>query len=901
MLARVSQGSRGRSPSLVLLAFVLVLGLSVLNGQAAAWVTNSPMASGRQWHTATLLPSGKVLVAGGVTNYSAPFYLTTATAQLYDPASGKWTTTASMIRARALHTATLLPTGKVLVAGGYDFGSDTLLATAELYDPATGTWSATGSLTTGREEHRAVLLSNGQVLVVGGTGGTNFLCHAELYDPVTGEWTATGTPAVGRSAFTLMLLPGGRVLMAGGADSSGHALSDAETYSPDDGLWTSVHPLNVARLGHTASLLPNGKVLVAGGVGTNLTINSAELFDPAVGTWTLTNAMNSARDNHTASMLPNGRVLVAGGNAFGDAEVYDPASGSWTGTGALNTARYHCTATLLASGQVLAVGGVSTQGFLASTEVYDWPNSTWAATGPMLTRRGYHTATMLPAGRVLVAGGSVSSIVSNRVELYDPGTAGWTATGPLNVARRAHTATLLPSGRVLVAAGLYYNGTRDLSIASAEIFDPAAETWTMTGALTDARDSHTATLLPTGKVLVAGGYQYTALGSGYLASAEVFDPATRTWTSTSGLNIPRGEHTATLLGNGKVLAAGGYGTNGMTASAELFDPATRKWALTGALNTERYDHTATLLPNGKVLVAGGDGMGNSAELYDPITERWTATGDMKAARFAHTAMLLPNGKVLVSGGMSGSFQPLYGAELYDPARGTWTAISMMTSQRAYQTASLLPDGKVLVAGGNTSFGNAAELYDAGLGFSPAWRPQISAAAPPLGLGDSLIISGSGFRGLSGGSGGNLQDSATDYPLVQLRSLESGQSLFLLCTNWQTNSFTSAPVWGFPPGYALATVFVNGIPSTGSVLNVSVPVPTSVTIIDPKALTGGAFQFRFTNSVGALFGVLATTNPALPLSSWTALGSATEVAPGQFQFADQQAVGTPRRFYRVRSP
>jgi hypothetical protein len=137
--------------------------------------------------------------------------------------------------------------------------------------------------------------------------------------------------------------------------------------------------------------------------------------------------------------------------------------------------------------------------------------------------------------------------------------------------------------------------------------------------------------------------------------------------------------------------------------------------------------------------------------------------------------------------------------------------------------------------------------------------------------------------------------------VQLRSLEGGQTLFLLATDWQTYSFTSAPVWGFPPGYALATVFVNGIPSTGSVFNISVPVPTATALTGAKRLTNGAWQFCFTNCPGAVFGVLATTNPALPLSNWTALGGVTEVAPGQFQFTDPQAANTACRFYRLRAP
>ena len=146
-----------------------------------------------------------------------------------------------------------------------------------------------------------------------------------------------------------------------------------------------------------------------------------------------------------------------------------------------------------------------------------------------------------------------------------------------------------------------------------------------------------------------------------------------------------------------------------------------------------------------------------------------------------------------------------------------------------------------------------------------------------------------------------KDSPTDFPLLQLRSLESGQTTFLLPSNWTTNSFTSVPVWGFPPGYALATVFVNGISSTGAVINISVPVPTPTTLTGARTLTNGAFQFTFTNNVGALLGVLATTNPALPLSNWTALGGVAEVSPGQFQLTDPQSTTAACRFYRIRSP
>jgi hypothetical protein len=179
----------------------------------------------------------------------------------------------------------------------------------------------------------------------------------------------------------------------------------------------------------------------------------------------------------------------------------------------------------------------------------------------------------------------------------------WSFTGSLNTGRVDHTATLLPNGMVLVAAG--FTGMSTPS-ATAELYDPSSRTWTATGSLNTARFDHTTTLLPNGMVLVAGG------GFGSLASAELYDPASGTWTATGSLNIPRVSHTATSLPNGMVLVAGGYDNSNprrfiYLASAELYDPASGAWTATGSLNTARYAHTATLLLNGMVLVAGGSG------------------------------------------------------------------------------------------------------------------------------------------------------------------------------------------------------------------------------------------------------------------------------------------------------
>jgi hypothetical protein len=307
----------------------------------------------------------------------------------------------------------------------------------------------------------------------------------------------------------------------------------------------------------------------------------------------------------------------------------------------------------------------------------------WTSTGSLGTGRYVHTATLLPSGKVLVAGGD-SATTSGGVnpslasaELYDPATGTWTATGSLGTARGQYTATLLASGKVLAAGGrnTFTGGVPFNYFASSELYDPATGTWTATGSLGTARTTHTATLLPSGKVLVAGGFYsldggYSAI---YLTSAELYDPGTGTWTSTGSLGTARGSHTATLLSSGKVLVAGGAGNSGFLASAELYDPATGTWAAMGSLATTRYGHTATLLPSGKVLVAGGANGVALAELYDPGTGTWAATGSPMARQYV-VATLLPSGKVLVEGGGSNSGITA-SAELYTTCDSPTAAVS----------------------------------------------------------------------------------------------------------------------------------------------------------------------------------------------------------------------------------
>jgi hypothetical protein len=342
--------------------------------------------------------------------------------------------------------------------------------------------------------------------------------------------------------------------------------------------WIPTANMATDRALHTATMLPNGKVLVAGGNSPAPSpTGSAEIYDPVTATWTATGNMTVPRQSHVATLLPNGTVLVAGG------EGGVPPSG----------------------------GSAAPFSVQASAEIY--VNGGWIATGSMTRPRAFFTLTLLPNGKVLAAGGldGVDTANGTSAEIYDPATGQWTATGSMTTARNSHTATLLPNGTVLVSGGTWQVPPDGLS--SAEIYDPAAGTWTVTGNMTAARNRHTASLLPNGTVLVAGGYNQVGGTFTELASAEIYDPSAGTWTITGSMPTPCYAHTATALLNGTILAAGGCG-----ASAEIYDPVAATWAVTGSMTVQRASHAETLLPDGAVLVTGGNGgIGASAEIFSP--------------------------------------------------------------------------------------------------------------------------------------------------------------------------------------------------------------------------------------------------------------------------------------------
>ncbi|MBC7883350.1 MAG: hypothetical protein H7Y37_18825 [Anaerolineae bacterium] len=430
---------------------------------------------------------------------------------------------------------------------------------------------------------------------------------------------------------------------------------------------------------------------------------------------------------------------------------------------------------------------------------------TWSATGELGKGREFHTATLLPNGTVLVVGGQNSSSYQKSAEIYSPQTGTWTNTGSMSMVHE-HTATLLNNGKVLVVGG-FDNG-------SAELYDSSTGTWSVTGSMATPRWGHAASLLSNGKLLVTGGRRNTVFGSKEfiaggagsvdLDSSEIYNPQTGMWTATASMKTPRFRHTSTLLANGKVLIAGGQNNGGKIgtpvdlSSAELYDPATNMWNTTVSMNETRWGHTATLLGNGKVLIVGrynNSISSNGAEVYNLQTGTWSATSSMMTPRFGQVATLLTSGKVLVTGGgifnskSMGGVSYLSSAELYDPTTDAWTITASMSKNRARHTATLLKNGKVLVVGGNdiiafltgvTSF-SSAELYNPDITPDTSVTSNPNLAVPSRPTISSLAIVDAPFSQAVSISGNNLLGATS----VMIDGIAA--RLFFVNSNTQINA------------------------------------------------------------------------------------------------------------------
>jgi len=850
------------------------------HGNCAAVSPTCPasMTTSRYEPTATLLLDGRVLVAGGSGNSfgspdsALPGRVTSpdGLAEIYDPAKGTWSATGSMVVGRVNHTATRLAGGKVLVTGGtVDAPSrgSAPTASAEIYDPASGTWTATGSMAGARVEHTATLLPRGRVLVAGGRdANSSALGSAEVYDPDLGTWLATGPMAKARRGHTATALSDGdgRVLVAG--DSSDLA---TEIYDPaakgGAGAWTLTDSLTDQVYGAMATLLSDGNVLLVGtGNGPR-----AALFDVKTASWKPEAPPTSAHVEGTVTLLESGKLLAAGGAAGAgetSAELYEPMSPrlpivmkldppvaptsggrkiTITGEHLYPTASVHfgslelkpietssSSLTVLSPAAPESVVNVTVttrneEGTTIGTSPvtlatrFTYSAGSWAPTDSITTCRPassscsgryLHTATLLPGGKVLVAGGTIDYTTPIRpddadpmaalgsAELYDPASGAWTPTGSLAQGRWSHTATLLSGprcggqcGKVLVVGGQDYHG---VPLTSAQLYDPADGTWHDTASLHIGRISHTATLLADGRVLVTGGDAASSFQRGDgVGSAEIYDPATLSWSPAALMRTRRVHHTATLLPDGTVLVAGGFGggatpVRGGTptlASADVYDPASNSWRTTGRMAIARWSHTATLLSGaacarsvpttcGQVLVAGGSNgsyvSNSSAELYDPaavadmdgvkVKGAWRATGALREARGGHSATLLSDGTVLVSGAGNVFFDhdltagPFSSAEVYDPGRGDWRYTNFMAVPRGAHTTTLLNDGRVLAAGGYRAVNDsnwASDLGESSELYVPPPAAPLLPTCPQVTIGSGQIGYAPGYSlvGVPGGT------------------------------------------------------------------------------------------------------------------------------------------------------
>jgi WD40 repeat protein len=391
-----------------------------------------------------------------------------------------------------------------------------------------------------------------------------------------------------------------------GVQSSAYSQPAIPTLPPPDGR------LHDARFGATATRLQNGEVLIAGGVALDTTASAvAELYDPARGGFILTGSLLSGRAYHTATLLPDGKVLIAGGvggngRPVRASELYDPSTGAFVPTGNLIAPRFDHTATLLANGKVLITGGDVTTAVVTdiqSAELYDPPTGLFSPTGQvkryydpesnvfwkqgtMNAIRAKHTATLMRDGKVLIAGGGdASATAQNSAEIYDPATGKFTTIAPMNSPRKEQSAILLTNGDVLLIGGVDASGQ---VLASAELYDPSTSRFTLTTAafpgtganMSTGRYEDSATLLPDGRVLIAGGSDSRTI----LNTAELYEPTRGSFiciggpaTSSGGGCNPsmisaRNLASAAALANGEVLIAGGIGLNGILSAAELYNP-----------------------------------------------------------------------------------------------------------------------------------------------------------------------------------------------------------------------------------------------------------------------------------------------------------------------------------------
>lgn len=358
------------------------------------------------------------------------------------------------------------------------------------------------------------------------------------------------------------------------------------------------------------------------------------------------------------------------------------------------------------------------------------PSGVWIPTGSLTIGRHTHTATKLNDGSVIVVGGSAQGTFNGpgltSVERYYPSSNTWIVGPSLHQARQGHTATLLPIGQVLIAGG--QDGPTFL--ASMELYDPNTNSWSLTTPLNQARYNHATILLHDGRIVVIGGFN---ANEGTLAAVEVFNPADNSVAQMPPMNTPRNGHSAILLDDYRILVIGGFNqSQSWLASAEIYDPVSGTWSATSPLFAHGVAHSTTRLADGQILVVGGafgsgpPGISDKAEIFSPASGTWQAVASLSVTRHAHTASVLSDGRIMLAGGDDGGGQRHNSVEIFDPHSGSWSLTAAMIDARSSHSATVLDNNTILVAGGFSS--SATSLASAEL-FVQNDPPDCSVARP----------------------------------------------------------------------------------------------------------------------------------------------------------------------------
>jgi N-acetylneuraminic acid mutarotase len=777
----------------------------------AASAADSLAQNVRVHHSATLLPSGDILIAGG-RNTAGAFL---SSADLWFSTRGVWTprTAASMTIPRSSHTATLLPDGRVLVAGGLQAAGGPVQNSAEIYNPRTNAWSAAANnMTSARFGHTATLLPNGMVLLAGGQSGVGgtLTDTCDLFNPSDNKFYRTGDLALARTAHTATLLYNGKVFVAGGSLINGFTVS-TELYDHLTGIWNPGPSLNMRRAFHSATALGNRKVLISGGFnGQNYKecygfLETTEIYDPVAESISPGTAMQERKIYHASILQPDGSLNISGGLGnittsyftpsltFDEPStlslmanprtplgwIYGPLSSLWlpitanlsvaangdvvdgdvwfsSPTATLTDAKvYFSTGITRASinGQLIEDGvlnpyGVDIEMTSPSGKVIFFPRDATAddmvLTGGSLS----FPSPLVPGATANITGGSLNgTLVVQFPESDKYGTILWGRAritgGSITDSVAGYSAALSSGGADITGGTFTYDDTVGWQLIMAVSFTGVK------GTITNSTSTNITSPRPVSGLSISGlevnlSYVVSPLdltGATFssdiatvtirkmvFADVEAYSPDENSWSFNHTVATAF-DQVGVLTPNGDQVFLGGLACQGAFCPGfqAIFAPSSAlipvpkdpvPWTGLNDAIVARSNHTVTPLPDGQLLMAGGtDGINSlaSAELMDPVSSTWSLTGPMGVPRDLHTATLLPNGTVLAAGGFvtGESTGATKACEIFYPRTGTWVPTSPMISSRNYHSAVLLPDGNVLVAGGFDANGNylsSAEIF-----------------------------------------------------------------------------------------------------------------------------------------------------------------------------------------------